>query len=153
MKEKKEIYHGFIHKRIRRIMLVFILVCLILFSIVLFDSFKHNLPFYYILFFIPGFALSLFFKKTQKIFWSEEEQQIIKKMDFIGIILIITLILIRKIIFPLILKGINIIYVTDAILLITTGIFLGRVIFMWKKIKKIFFDKNLLKIKDSDAKK
>ena len=153
MKRKKEIYHKYIHKKLRRIILIYLLICLIMFSIVILDSFKHDLPFYYILFFVPGILLSLLFKKTQKIFWNQEEKKIIKKMDFVGITLIISIVLIKKTILPIVFSSINIIYITDAILIVTIGIFSGRIIFMWKEIKKIFSKKFLTKITTLDSKR
>jgi len=74
-------------------------------------------------------------------------------MDFIGIILILVLISIRLELFPFILTSTNTVYITDAILIITIGIFLGRVNIIWKEIKKIFFKKTLEKITSKDSNK
>jgi len=93
MKSRRAFYKKYVDKKIRITRAIFSLVCIVMFGIILYDSFVNNLPFYYILFSILGGLVSLFFRKTQKIYWSEEDQKIVRKMNIIGALLLVVIIL------------------------------------------------------------
>lgn len=151
MKSKRVFYEKHVDKRILISGRIFIIVGLILFIIIMYDSFVYNLPFYYVVFFIIGFLISISYIKTQKLTWNENEQEIVKRKSIFGFILIIFLIILRIFILPEIFFELNIIHITDAILLITIGIFAGRVHFTGRQIEDMTFDRQMKKIKRLEA--
>ncbi len=139
MKSRREFYKNYVGKRVQIPRFIFISMIVIMFGITLYDSFTNNLPFYYVLFFLLGYFISLSFKKTQKIYWDETGQKIMRRMGFFGFLLILTLILARKLVFPEMFREFSVIYITDAILLISLGVFSGRIHILSKQIEEITF--------------
>jgi Na+/H+ antiporter NhaD/arsenite permease-like protein len=145
MKARKAFYKKHVAKSIRVMMALFIVSYLLMFGIVLYDSFIHHLPFHYILFFLVGLAISIVYRVIQRLHWNEEAQKIVRKRDVIGLILsiglFVVLMLIRKCALPEMLRAFNIVYVSDAIFVTMMGIFFGRVHTMAKQIEEIVFGK------------
>jgi len=139
MRARKEFYKEYVDIKVRISMAVFILVFLIMFGIVLYDSFVHGLPFYYVLFFISGTLISFFLKNAHKIYWSNEDQKIMREMGLIGILFLVALILFRTALLPKILMALNLVYVSDAFLLIAMGIFWEKAHSITKQIEEIVF--------------
>ena len=145
MKSRRLVYKNYVDKKIKIARAVFTLMFVVMFEIILYDSFVNNLPFHYILFFILGGLISLIFKKTQKIYWSKEDQKMVKKMNFFGILLLIVIIVVRNLLLPKFLRALNLVYISDALLLIAIGIFFGRIHTISKHIEEIVFSNFLEK--------
>lgn len=139
MKAKKEYYKNYVDGKVRLKKGVFFLIFLITFCIVLYDSFINNLPFHYIAFFIIGRLLSMLLSKTQKVKWVETENKFIVERSIAGLLIMLAVILFRVFLFPRILTEFNVIYISDALLLIVMGWFLGRVKLISAKIEEKAF--------------
>jgi hypothetical protein len=145
MKSRKAFYRQHVAKSIRAMMVMFIVSYLLMFGVVLYDSFTYSLPFHYSLFFLVGTGISLLYRAIQKIHWNEEAQKITRKRSMISLIfsigLFAGLMSIRRFILPEILVAFNIVYVSDAIFVAMMGLFFGRVHTMAKQIEEIVFGK------------
>ncbi len=127
MKAKNEYYKNYVDGRIRIRKLIYILIFLITFCLVLYDSFIYVLPFHYILFFLIGKLMSLLLKRTQKVEWREVDGKYTVKRNNLGTLTIITIIFLRIFLFSKILTEFNVIFISDALLLVSIGWFIGRV--------------------------
>ena len=127
MRAKKEYYKNYVDGRIRIKKLVYFLIFLITFCLVVYDSFIYVLPFHYILFFLIGKLMSLLLKKTQKVEWREVDGKLTVERNNLGILIIITIIILRIFLFSKLLAELNVIFVSDALLLISIGWFIGRI--------------------------
>ena len=125
-------------KKIKVMLTVFIFVSIILSWILINDFINNGLPFFYIFFIIPGILLSFVFKKDKTIVWDKKLKKVVKKTEITTILIIISIITIRNFIFPEIFKEFNIIFITDATLFITLWFFIGKLYFMWDKLKCLF---------------
>ncbi len=141
MKAKRDYYKKHVDKRVRFRKLVYFVIFLIIFCIVLYDSFINDLPFHYILFFLMGRVMSLILSKTQKVEQREEDNKLTFERNRIGILILVAIIILRILIFPRILTEFNVVFISDAILLIVTGWFMGRIKLLSDKIEdKAFSD-------------
>ena len=143
MKSRKAFYQQHVAKSIRVMMALFIVSYLLMFGVVLYDSFRHHLPFHYILWFLVGLVISYLYRAIQKLHWDEDAQKIVRKRDLISLMLsmglFVGLMLIRKFVLPDMLRTFNIVYVSDAIFVTMMGLFFGRVHTMTKQIEEIVF--------------
>ncbi len=127
MKAKREYYKNHVTGKVRIRKLIYFLVILTTFGIVLYDSFTNRLPFHYILFFFIGRFMSLVLQKTQKVEWIEMDNKFTIERSFIGIVIIAAVIVLRLLLFPKILTEFNVIFISDALLLLVMGWFIGRI--------------------------
>jgi hypothetical protein len=143
MESRRTYYEEHVDKTILISRAIFIIAGLVLFSIIMYDSFVNNLPFYYVIFFIIGFFISISYLKTQKITWDDKQQKFVKKKSIFGFILIVSLVILRLFVLPEVFAEYNIIFITDAILLLTVGIFAGRVHFTGRQIEYMTFNRQM----------
>ncbi len=115
------------------ILIVFMLI------IVLYDSFKHTLPFYYILFGVAGYIVSYIISLNQKVILTNDNKSLSLSVNHFGKVITVLLLITRyfagKIIlkdYNIILKDCNVIWITDALYLTFMGIYFA-------KIKSIFW--------------
>lgn len=141
MKSKNIFYKNHVDRRVRLRKLIYYLILLIVFSIVLYDSFTNNLPFHYILFLFVGRIMALILKKTQKVKQTEIDNKFSVERNFAGILIIAVVIILRVTLFPRILEEFNVIFISDAILLIIMGWFLGRIKLLSEQIEEEVFSK------------
>jgi hypothetical protein len=148
MKSKPAFYKKYVDKSIRIQRGIFIVVGLIMFIFVMYDSVVNNLPFYYVVFFIIGILISISFIKIKKLTWNEHEQKIeLRRMSIFGFILIIFIVILRIFILPDVFLQLSIIHITDAVLLISMGIFAGRIHFIGGQIEELTFERYMKKNK------
>ena len=121
----------FVDKKIRVTGRIYAMLILMMVGIVVFDSFKHTLPFYYILYGIAGYIAGYFIWLSQRIVLAEERQILSPEVHPIGKVITLLLLIIRYLAGKVILEQFNIIWITDALYLIFIGIYLA-------KIKNIF---------------
>ncbi len=139
MRAKKEYYKKHVDGKIRVKKLIYFLIILITFGVVLYDSFTIGLPFHYILFLFIGRLMSLILQKSLKVKWIEIENKFTIERNITGILIIVTVIIIRAFLFPRILTEFNVICLSDALLLIVMGWFLGRINLLSRKIEEQAF--------------
>ena len=97
---------------------IYLGLMLFMFSIVLYDSFMHELPFYYILFFIAGMNIGRLVSTFSKFYIQEDQKIITFRSTPVGIMVIVLLLVIRFIIGKLILTQFNIVWTADALSLL-----------------------------------
>jgi uncharacterized membrane protein len=98
---------------------VFIGLMLFLFGIVLYDSFIHALPFYYILFFFGGIVIGRFVAITQQIEKKDSNKKLTIKVRPIGILLTVLLLIIRLFAGKLILDEFHVIWAAYTLYIIS----------------------------------
>ena len=118
-------------KIIQRISLGLILF---MFIVVIHDSFIHDLPFYYILFFLAGHIIGHFISKIQKVSVKQDENIFTIKASIAGTILALALLGIRFFAGKLLLDGLNVIWTSDAIYLFFIGIYYSKIINIMRQI-------------------
>ena len=99
---------------------------LFLFGIVLYDSFVHDLPFYYILFWFGGILVDRFVATTQEISTKENKEEFTITVKPVGIVLTIVLLILRFFAGKLILYEFDVIWAADALYLFFIGIYYSR---------------------------
>jgi len=119
-------------------MWAFLIVNLVLIYLIVKDFINYNFPVYYFLFIFIGFAISLIFRKDKTIKWDSEIEKVVKNTEITTIFIIVFIISIRKFLLPTIFEELHLSYITTITLIITLGFFLGKLYFMWDKLKDIF---------------
>ena len=115
---------------------IYLGLMLFMFSIVLYYSFMHELPFYYILFFIAGMNIGRLVSTFSKFYIQEDEKIFTFRSTPMGIIVIVLLLLIRVILGKLILTQFNIVWTADALYLFFIGIYSAKVRNMLRQLDK-----------------
>jgi len=138
-KSKRDYYLNHVDRRVRLRKLIYFTIFLFVFGITLYDSFIHTLPFHYILFFLVGRVMALILTRAQKVKLSETDSKFTIEWNITGIVIVVVVIISRVLLFPKILTELNVVYVSDAILLIVMGWFLGRVKLLSDKIEEMAF--------------
>lgn len=125
-------------KKIKIMMWAFLLVNLVLAFLIVNDFLTQNIPFYYIFFIFVWLALSIVFRKDKTIKWDKKTEKVVKNTEISTVIIIVSIIAIRKILLPDILEYYNIGHITTITLIITFWFFFGKLYFMWDKLKDLF---------------
>ena len=87
-------------RKIKIMLTVFLAVNIILLWFIVNDFLTLSVPFYYIFFVFIWLVISLVFRKDKTIKWDEEIQKVVKNTEITIIILIVSIILIRKFVLP-----------------------------------------------------
>jgi len=127
MNPKRQYYIQYVHRRVRLRKLIYFLIFIILLGIVLYDSYYHDLPFHYVLYMLLGLAISRLLAKTQKAERRVIDNKLTVKYNLSSILIILMVIVLRIYAFPKVLSQFNVIFISDAVLLIVMGWFFGRV--------------------------
>jgi hypothetical protein len=148
-----EFYKKYADKKIRLKAAFFILMSFALLGIVIIDSFRIKLPFHYILFFIFGLLVSVVVNHFSKVSWDDVNSKITADMNYFVLLFLGAWALSEYLLFPAILQKINITYIKAALLLTSSGLYYGRIIFMWKSIRaQLFTDERINKYFESKYK-
>lgn len=148
-----EFYKKYTDKKIRLKAAFFILMSFALLGIVIIDSFRTHLPFHYILFFILGLLISVIINHYSKVSWDDVNSQVTANMNYFVLLFLVGWFLCEYFLFPTLLQKINIIHIKNAILLTSSGMYYGRIIFMWKSIRaQLFTDERINKYFESKYK-
>ena len=134
-----ELYKKYADKKIRIKAIFFILMSFVLLGIVIVDSFRVKLPFHYILFFIFGLFVSVVINYFSKFSWDDVNSRITADMNYFVLLFLGVWFLCEYLLFPSMLQKIHIIYIKSALLLTSSGMYYGRMIFMWKSIRAQLF--------------
>ena len=127
-------------KKIKIMLVVFTTISIVFSCILIYDFINNNLPIFYILFLIPWILLSLIFKNDKTIIWDKEQEKVVKKIEIKIFLIIAWIMIIRNFFLPELFKELNIIFITDATLFVTLWFFIGKIFFMWSKIKCLFLE-------------
>lgn len=145
-----EIYKKYADKKIRIKAIFFILLSFVLLGIVIVDSFRVNLPFHYIIFFILGLLVSFAINHYSKFAWDDINSKITSPMNYFVLIFLLVWAMGEYFLFPVILQKLQIIHFKSALFLTASGLYYGRMIFMWKSIRQhLFTDERINKYFES----
>ena len=133
-KQRNTFKKQFVDRKIRVKGRIYAMLVLVMVGIVVFDSFKHTLPFYYILYGIAGYIAGYFIWLSQRIVLAEEKQILSLEVNSIGKVITILLLIIRYLAGKVILEQFNIIWITDALYLIFMGIYMAKIKSIFRQI-------------------
>ncbi|MCP4764514.1 MAG: hypothetical protein GY870_22250 [archaeon] len=88
--------------------------------------------------------MSLILNKTQKVKQRETDNKFTVEWKITGIIIIVTVIILRIVIFPKFLTQLHVVFISDSLLLIIMGWFLGRIKLLSDKIEEQAFSDFML---------
>jgi len=139
IKSKREYYKDHVDRRVRLRKLIYLVIILTVLGVTLYDSFTHTLPFHYILFFFVGSIMARILTRTLQVTQNETDSSFTVKWNATGVLTIILVVLLRIGLFPEVLTQLNVVYVSDALLLIVMGWFIGRMRLLTRKIEDVAF--------------
>ena len=139
MKPKKIYYKYHVHRRVRLRKLIYLLIFLTLSIFVFYDSLNHNLPLHYVLFMLVGIFLARILGTTQKATFNESDNKVTIGYNFLSILATCVVVLLRLVIFPKLLSQFNVVFISDAVLLIAMGWFIGRIKLLSDKTEEAVF--------------
>ena len=134
MKQKKQFQKRFTDRKIKLKGRALVILILIMFITVIHDSFKHDLPFYYILYLIGGIFIGRYIAFTQKVLIDEDTEMLTLKIKPIGLVITVLLLLFRYFAGQYILEQFNVVWAADAIYLLFIGIYFAKIKSLIKQI-------------------
>lgn len=139
MKAGKENIKKYSDKGIKRSNLIIRATILILSCVVLYDSFKYNIPFYYILFLLAGSLIGRIFTLSHHVEFDENEVQLKLRSNHWAIFFLLLLLLVRFIIGPYVLNALHFVDPSDALLLFFIGVYHSKLHVIIKQIDNLFY--------------
>lgn len=127
MKHKSNFRKNHLDKKIKISSRIMNTLILVMFGIVIHDSYIHVLPFHHILYTVAGIFVGHLLAFSQKVVVADEQQKLRLEVHPIGKILTVLLLVVRFFAGELILEEFNAIWITDAIYLFFIGIYLSKV--------------------------
>ena len=127
-------------KKIKIMLTAFLLVSIILTWIIIQDFINYNISVYYIFFIFVWLAISLVFRKDKTVKWDEKLEKVVKTTEITTILIIISIITLRKFLLPDLFEYWQLENITTITLIITLWFFLGKLYFMWDKLKDLFWE-------------
>lgn len=140
MNTKKKFIRQFADARIRRTDLIIKLLILMMSSVVLYDSFVHDLPLYYIIFMAVGVFLGKAFILTHKIRLENGKHDLRLTTNRWSILLVILIILLRFVVGRKILEAFSVLWTTDALFLFFIGVYKSKWKIILKQIDNIYYE-------------
>ena len=134
MNQLKQFRKQHTDKKIKTSSLIYMLLVLLMFILVIVDSFKHHLPFYYILYGFAGIFIGRFLALTQDIILLEDKTTLSLKVRPIGLVITILLLIVRYFAGKIIMEQFNVVWATDAVYLLFIGIYFSKVKTMLKQV-------------------
>ena len=114
-------------KKVKLLRWINIGLILLMFIVVIHDSFIHDLPFYYVLYFIGGFVVGKLIASSDKLTVKEDVKQLTLEFNPLGIVVTVLLLVIRFFAGKLILEEFEVLWAVDALYLIFIGIYYARI--------------------------
>jgi hypothetical protein len=128
-----------VEKKIKEKRLITDIMILVIFGIVLFDSYNHSLPFHYILFSFAGILAGKVYNITQKVYFSKEENVIKIELGTSAVIVTIITLFIRHFAGNWTLKILHIIWFSDALYLFFIGLYYSKTLIIQKQIDELVY--------------
>jgi amino acid transporter len=125
-------------KKIKIMLTAFLLVSIVLIWIIIQDFLNYSIPVYYIFFIFVWLLISLVFRKDKTVKWDKNLEKVVKTTEITTILIIISIITLRKFLLPDLFEYWKLDYITTITLIITLWFFMGKLYFMWDKLKDIF---------------
>lgn len=130
MKVKKQFLRKKADNRLKRFRLFIYITLLLMGIVVLYDSFQHDLPFYYILFLLAGAFAGRIYRYTHRVELAQESLEISLRSNRWSLVLLAVVIVIRFLLGKQLLESFNVIWAGDALYLVFIGVYHAR----WKGI-------------------
>ena len=127
-------------KKIKIMLTAFLLVSIVLLWMIINDFLNYSIPIYYIFFILVWLAISLVFRKDKTIKWDKKTEKVVKNTEITTVFIIIWIVVIRKFLLPSIFEELHLAHITTITLIITLWFFLGKLYFMWDKLRDIFYE-------------
>ena len=125
--------------RLKRTNFIIRLTIFVMFIIVMYDSFVFGIPFQYILFYFIGLFIGRMFKFSHLVQLDKETQKLNLRTNWVSIIFLIGLLLLRFLIGKPILESIHIAKVSDALYLFFIGIYYSKWRILLRQIDGIYY--------------
>lgn len=139
MNIKKEVYKKSADKKIIRTNLFIRFITFGMGVVVMYDSFIHNIPLYYILFVLAGWLVGKLFFFTHKIVQKENTSKITLKSNRWSIALLLLMFVFRFFIGKQFLESFNTIWASDGILLLFIGIYHSKWNTLVKQMDELYY--------------
>jgi hypothetical protein len=139
VRAKEKYISGLSDKRIKKTSLFIRIITITMFLIVIYDSLRYNIPFYYILFLIAGTIVGQLFMVSHRVWFNKLNQNLILQTNAWSVVIMIILIAMRFIVGPMVLKALHFVWVSDALLLFFVGIYRSKWQVIIKQIDDIFY--------------
>jgi uncharacterized membrane protein len=111
-----------------------------MFSIILYDSFTHGLPFHYILFSLAGALAGKIYHITNNVHFNKEEEIIELETGISAIIVTIITLFLRFFAGKWALTTLHVVWYSDALYLFFIGIYIEKIVVMKKQIDELVYD-------------
>lgn len=134
MKQRKLFIKTYSDAKIKRAKWINIGMIIFISATVLHDSFKHELPFYYILFLLAGLIIGRIVSIFQKVSNKKEEKLLTIESNRFAILVTVILMSIKYFTGKIILGQFNVVWISDAILLVFIGIYYSKLKNMFNQI-------------------
>ena len=121
----------------------------LMFAIVLYDSFKHQTPFYYICFLLLGLFIGRIFSLTERVKHTGESETFTITSSYLSLFITLLLLSIRFVWGRSILEFANVYWTTDALYLFFIGIYWSKLKSMIRQIDEIIY--GWLKVKENPS--
>jgi len=128
-------------RKLKIMRLINVGLIIFMFIVVIYDSFVHYLPFYYILFFFVGYVIGSLVSRTQRFQLNEASKILTVESHPLGISIMLFLLFVRLFIGKLILLEFHVLYATDALYLLFIGIYFAKIKAMIKQMDKRVYDR------------
>ena len=127
---KKEYIRQKGNNKIKRLEYLLKAMVIVLSIIVLYDSFMHHTPLYYILFYFLGLIVGRIYKRILKIEHDSAGKAFVLKASKWDVVLTLLLLIFRFFLGGLLLESVHVVWISDALYLLFIGIYRSK----WKGI-------------------
>jgi hypothetical protein len=108
--------------------------------VVIYDSFAHDLPFYYILFFLSGMIIGHFVSFTETVLLLEDGKTMTLRKSWLGIIINVILLVLRFFVGKILLLEFSVVWIMDALYLFFIGIHFSKLKGLIRQVNEHFFN-------------
>ena len=139
MSKGRELRKKYTDKRIRNSRRINMLLILIMSVVVISDSFIHDLPFYYILFFLAGLIIGHFVAFTETVLLLEDGKTMTLKKSWLSVMINIFLLVVRFFLGEILLLEFSVVWIMDALYLFFIGIYFAKLKGLVRQVNEQFF--------------
>lgn len=139
MSKSRELRRKYTDKRIRNSRRINILLIMLMSVIVIYDSFAHELPFYYILYFLAGLIIGHFVSFTETILLLEDGKTMTLRRSWLSVMVSIILLVVRFFLGRILLLEFSVVWIMDAIYLFFIGIYFAKLKGLLRQVNEKFF--------------
>lgn len=141
MNVKKTFIKTKLDKKLKRLDVVLRLLILTMAGIVLYDSFIHDTPLRYVLFFVAGWYLGKLFSKLTRVEHNQETNTFQLISSWLNIVITVALLSLRFFAGKYLLESFHVFWATDALYLFFIGIYRAKWMAILHQIDEIIYEK------------